>query len=60
MPIDGVLMIDEVGNEMQELLQRFESLHVHDTARKQSRILPYFNRKYNTNNCKNINIFSLS
>ena len=35
-------------------------LHVHSTARKQSSILTYFNRKRNTNYCKNIDIFSLS
>ena len=28
-----------------EPLQRFESLHVHDAARKQSSILTYFNWK---------------
>ena len=34
----------EDGNDMLELLQRFESLHVHDAARKQSSILTYFNQ----------------
>ena len=35
----------EVGNDVLGLLQKFESLHVHDAARKQSSILTYFNRK---------------
>ena len=35
----------EVGNDMLELLEGFESLHVHEAATKQSRILTYFNRK---------------
>ena len=29
----------KVGNNMQELLQRFKSFHVHDAARKQSGII---------------------
>ena len=38
-------LFHEVGNDMLELLQRFESFHVHDEARKQSSIFTYFNRK---------------
>ena len=33
-----------VGSDMLEPLQRFQPLHVHDTARKQSSILASFNR----------------
>ena len=43
--LQNFCLFHEVGNDMLELLQRFESLHVHDTARKQSSILTYFNRK---------------
>ena len=38
-------LFHELRNDMLELLERFESLHVHDAARKQSSILNYFNRK---------------
>ena len=43
--LQNLYLFHEVGNDMLELLQRFESLHVHDGARKQSSILTYFNRK---------------
>ena len=41
----NLCLFHEVGKDMLEPLQRFEPLHVHDTARKQSRILTYFNQK---------------
>ena len=41
----NLCLFHEVGNDMQELLNRFESLHMHGAARKQSSILTYFNRK---------------
>ena len=40
----NLCLFHEVGNDMQELLNRLESLHVHDAARKHSSILTYFNR----------------
>ena len=43
--LQNVCLFHEVGSDMLEYLQRFEPLHVHDTARKQSSILTYFNRK---------------
>ena len=43
--LQNLCLFHEVGNDMTELLQRFESFHVHDTARKQSTILTYFKRK---------------
>ena len=43
--LQNLCLFHEVGNDMLELLQRFESLHMHDAARKQSNILTYFNRK---------------
>ena len=43
--LQNLCLFHEVGNDMLELLQRFESLHVHDAARKQCSILTYFNRK---------------
>ena len=39
------LSFSQVGNDMLELLQRFESLNVHDSARKQSSISTYSNQK---------------
>ena len=41
----NLCLFHEVGNDMLELLQRFESSHVQDAARRQSSILIYFNRK---------------
>ena len=41
----NLCLFHELGNDMLELLQRFESLHGHDTARQQSSILTYFNQK---------------
>ena len=41
----NLCLFRKVENDVLKLLQRFESLHVHDTARKQSSILTYFNRK---------------
>ena len=43
--LQNLRLFHEVGNDMLELLQRFESLQVHDAARKQSSILTYFNQK---------------
>ena len=43
--LQNVCLFHKVGNHMLELLQRFESLHVHDAARNQSSILTYFKRK---------------
>ena len=43
--LQNFFLFHEVGNDMLELLQIFESLHVHDAARKQYRILTYFNQK---------------
>ena len=43
--LQNLCLFHEAGNDMLELLQKFESLHVHDAARKQSSILTYFNRK---------------
>ena len=43
--LQNVCLFHEVVNHMLELLQRFESLHVHDAARNQSSILTYFKRK---------------
>ena len=43
--LQNVCLFHEVGSDMLESLQRFEPLHVHDTARKQSSILNYFNQK---------------
>ena len=43
--LQNLCFFHEVGNDVLGLLQKFESLHVHDTARKQSSILTYFNRK---------------
>ena len=43
--LENFCLFHKVVNNMLELLQRFESFHVHDTARKQSSILTYFNRK---------------
>ena len=40
----NLFLIYEVGDDILELLLRWESLHVHDTARKQSSSLSYFNR----------------
>ena len=56
----NLCLFREVVNDILELLQRFKSLHVYDAARKQSSNFAYFNRKYNTSYCKNIDIFSLS
>ena len=36
--------LHEVGNDMLELFQKFELLHVQNAARKQSSILTYFNQ----------------
>ena len=58
--LQNLCLFREVGNDILEFLQRFESLHVYDAARKQSSNFAYFNRKYNTSYCKNIDIFSLS
>ena len=43
--LQNLCLFHEVVNDMLELFQKFESLHVHDAARKQSIILTYFNRK---------------
>ena len=43
--LQNLCLFHEVGNDMLELLQRWESLHVHDAARKQSGSLSYFNQK---------------
>ena len=43
--LQNLRLFHELGNNMLELLQRFESFHAHDAARKQSSILTYFNRK---------------
>ena len=43
--LQNLCLFRKVGNDMLELLQRFESSHVHDAARKRSSILTYFNRK---------------
>ena len=45
---------------MLKLLQRFESMHLYDTARKESSILTYYLSENKIPNSKNINIFSLS
>ena len=46
---------------MLELLQRFESFHVHDAARKQSSILTFLTEnKISITVKKKIDIFSLS
>ena len=45
---------------MLELLQTFESMHLYDTARKESSILTYYLSENKIPNNKNINIFSLS
>ena len=37
--LQNLCLFPEFGNNRLELLQRFESLHVHDAARKQSSIL---------------------
>ena len=42
--LQNLCLFHDVGNDILELLQRSESLHVHDAARKQSSILTYFNR----------------
>ena len=39
--LQSLYLFHEVGNYMLELLQKFESLHVHDTARQQSSILTF-------------------
>ena len=39
--LQNLCLFHEVGNHMLELLQKFESLHVHDTARQQSSILTF-------------------
>ena len=36
--LQNLCLFHEVGKDMLEFLPRLESLHVHDTARKQSRI----------------------
>ena len=43
--LQNLCLFHEVGSDMLEPLQRFEPLHVDDTARKQYSILTYFNRK---------------
>ena len=43
--LQNLYLFNDVGNDMLEVLQRFESLHVHDAARKQSSILTTFKRK---------------
>ena len=43
--LENLCLFNEVGNDMLELLQRFESFHVHDASRKQSSISNYFKRK---------------
>ena len=43
--LQNLCLFQEVGNDLLELLQRFESFNVHDAARKQSSILTYFKRK---------------
>ena len=43
--LQNLCLFHEVGNDLLELLQRFESFHVHDAARKQYSILTYFKRK---------------
>ena len=43
--LQNLCLFHKVGNDLLELLQRFESFHVHDAARKQSSILTYFKRK---------------
>ena len=43
--LQDLRLVHEVGNNMLGFFQRFELLHVHDAARKQSSILTYFNRK---------------
>ena len=40
--LQNLCYLQEVGNDMLELLQRFESLHVRDRARKQFSILTYY------------------
>ena len=57
--MQNLCLFHEVGNDTLELLQRFESFHVRDAARKQSNILTYLNQKKKNNYCKNINIFFL-
>ena len=41
--LQNLCLFHEVGNDMVELLQKFESLDVHGAVRKQSSILTYFN-----------------
>ena len=41
--LQNLCLFHEVGNDMLELLQKFESLDVHGAVRKQSSILTYFN-----------------
>ena len=43
--LQNLCLFHKVGNDMLELLQRFESSHLYNAARKQSSILTYFNRK---------------
>ena len=43
--LQNLCLFHNVGNNILELLQRFESLHMHDATRKQSSILNYFDRK---------------
>ena len=43
--LQNLCLFHGVGNDMLELLQRFQSFHVHGAAGKQSSILTYFNRK---------------
>ena len=58
--LQNLCFLPKVRKDILEFLQRFKSFHVHDAARKQSSIFTYFNRKENTNYCKNGDIFSFS
>ena len=40
--LQNLCYLQEVGNDMLELLQRFETLHMRDRARKQFCILTYY------------------
>ena len=43
--LQNLCLFHKVGNDMLELSQRRESLHIDDVARKQSSSLSYFNQK---------------
>ena len=42
--LQNLYLVHEIGNDMLELSQRWESLHEGDAARKQSSSLSYFNQ----------------